>query len=93
MQIVRSLFKFSCGEKCWRRVRHQTDGFRLFYAGRPMAFPDAFKPRTLILLVYNAPYFSDQLSQDEHAAYDFAYSQSKSCLQKAGYRSVPIGRI
>jgi hypothetical protein len=56
-----------------------------------VAFSDAFKPRTLILLVYNAPYFADQLSKDEYAAYQFAFSQGKSWLQKAGYHSALIG--
>jgi hypothetical protein len=57
-----------------------------------MAFSDSFKARTLILLVYNAPYFVDQLSKDEHAAYEFAFWQGKSSLEKAGYRSALIGR-
>jgi hypothetical protein len=57
-----------------------------------VAFSDAFKPRTLILLVYNAPYFTNQLSKDEYAAYEFAFSQGVSLLQKAGYHSALIGR-
>jgi hypothetical protein len=57
-----------------------------------MAFSDSFKSRALILLVYNAPYFADQLSKDEHAAYEFAFWQGKSCLQKAGYHSVLVGQ-
>jgi hypothetical protein len=57
-----------------------------------VAFSDSSKPRTLILLVYNAPYFVHQLSRDEREAYDFAFSQGKSSLQKAGYRSELIGQ-
>jgi hypothetical protein len=57
-----------------------------------VAFSDSSKPRTLILLVYNAPYFVHQLSRDEREAYDFAFSQGKSSLQKAGYRSALIGQ-
>jgi hypothetical protein len=57
-----------------------------------VAFSDSFKPRTLILLVYNAPYFVDQLSRDEREAYEFAFTQGKSSLQKAGYRSALIGQ-
>jgi hypothetical protein len=57
-----------------------------------VAFSDSFKPKTLILLVYSAPYFADQLSNDEHAAYEFAFSQGKSSLQMAGYHSALIGR-
>jgi hypothetical protein len=57
-----------------------------------VAFPNSFKPKTFILLVYNAPYFVGQLSRDEQAAYDFAFSQGKSWLEMAGYRSALIGR-
>jgi lysophospholipase L1-like esterase len=42
-------------------------------------------------LTYNAPYFARQLSEDEYGAYQFAYSQGKSWLQKAGYHSAVIG--
>jgi hypothetical protein len=91
MQIVRSLFKFSVEKSAGGELGIKPTVFDSFMRDARMAFPDAFKPRTLILLVYNAPYFSDQLSQDEHAAYDFAFSQGISCLQKAGYRSVLIG--
>ena len=35
---------------------------------------------------------SDQLSRDEREAYEFAFSQGKSSLQKAGYCSALIGQ-
>jgi hypothetical protein len=91
MQIVRSLFQFSVEKSAGGELGIKTTVFDAFMRDARGAFPDAFKPRTLILLAYNAPYFSDQLSQDEHAAYEFAFSQGKSCLQKAGYHAVLIG--
>jgi hypothetical protein len=56
------------------------------------AFSDSFKPRTLFLLVYSAPYFADQLSKDEHAAYEYAFSQGMSLFQKAGYHCLLFGQ-
>jgi hypothetical protein len=91
MQIIRSFFKFSVEKDARGELSIKPTVLEAFMRDARMALPDAFKAKTLILLAYNAPYFSDQLSQDEHAAYTFAFSQGKSCLQKAGYRSVLIG--
>jgi hypothetical protein len=91
MQIIRSFFQ-NCVEKDAKgELRIKPDVSDAFIRDARVAFPDSFKPRTLILLAYNAPYFAKQLSPDEYAAYEFAFSQGKSWLQKAGYHSVLLG--
>lgn len=91
MQIIRSFFKSSVEKDAKGELRIKPAVADAFMRDAQVAFPDAFKPRTLILLAYNAPYFSNQLTSDEHAAYQFVFSQGKSWLQKAGYQSVLIG--
>ncbi len=91
MKIIRSFFQFSVEKDAKGGFRIKQAVSDAFMRDARVAFPDAFKRRTLILLAYNAPYFSSQLSKDEYAAYEFAFSQGKYWLQKAGYHSVLIG--
>jgi hypothetical protein len=91
MQIIRSFFQFSVEKDTKGEFSIKPSVCDAFIRDARVAFPDSFKPRTLILLAYNAPYFANQLSQNEYAAYEFAFSQGKSWLQKAGYHSVLIG--
>ena len=91
MQIIRTFFHFCVEKDAKGEFRINSAVSDAFIRDARVAFPDAFKPRTLILLAYNAPFYSNQLSKDEHAAYEFAFSQGKSWLQKAGYHSVLIG--
>jgi hypothetical protein len=91
MQIIRSFFTSSVEKDAKGELRIKPPVADAFMRDARVAFPDAFKPRTLVLLAYNAPYFSNQLSSDEQAAYQFVFAQGKSWLQKAGYHSVLIG--
>ena len=91
MQIIRSFFQFSVEKDAAGEFSIKPAVSDAFIGDARVAFPDAFKPRTLILLAYNAPYYANQLSKDEFGAYEFAFSQGKSWLQKAGYRSVLVG--
>jgi hypothetical protein len=91
MQLVRSLFQSSVEKDAQGELSIKPAVSDAFIRDALIAFPDSFKPRTLILLVYNAPYFATQLSADEYAAYKFAFRQGKSWLQKAGYHSVLVG--
>jgi hypothetical protein len=91
MQIIRSFFQFSVEKDAAGEFSIKPAVSDAFIRDARVAFPDAFKPRTLILLAYNAPYYANQLSKDEFGAYEFAFSQGKSWLQKAGYRSVLVG--
>ena len=91
MQIIRSFFKSSVEKDTKGELHIKPAVSDAFMRDAQVAFPDPFKSRTLILLAYNAPYFSNQLSKDEHAAYEYVFSQAKSWLQKAGYHSVLIG--
>jgi hypothetical protein len=91
MQILRSIFESSVEKDAKEEFRIKPAVSEAFVRDAKVAFPAWFKPKTLILLTYDAPYFANQLSEDEHAAYEFAFTQGKSWLQKCGYHSVVIG--
>ena len=91
MQIVRALFQFSVEKDAKGEFRIKPAVCDAFIQDAQVAFPNSFKQKTLILLAYNAPYFANQLSRDEYATYEFAFSQGKSWLIKAGYHSVLVG--
>ena len=63
MQIIRSFFQFSVEKDAAGEFSIKPAVSDAFIRDARVAFPDAFKPRTLILLAYNAPYFANQLSQ------------------------------
>ena len=91
MKILRSILEYSVEKDAKEEFRIKPAVSEAFVRDAKVAFPDWFKPKTMILLAYDAPYFANQLSKDEHAAYKFAFSEGKSWLQKCGYHSVVIG--
>jgi lysophospholipase L1-like esterase len=91
MQILRAIFQYSVEKDAKKDFRIKPAVSDAFVRDAKMTFPTWFQPKTLILLTYDAPYFANQLSEDEHAAYEFAFTQGKSWLQKCGYHSVIIG--
>ncbi len=91
MRIIRRLFQSFVERDTNGDLRIKAGVYDSFVENAQAAFPDSFKPRTLIVLAYNAPYFANQLSRDEYSAYEFANAQGKAWLQKAGYHSVLIG--
>jgi hypothetical protein len=91
MQIVRTFFNFSVERDAKGELWIKPVVSDAFIRDARGAFPNSLKSRTLVILTYNAPYFTQQLSKDEYAAYEFAFFQGKSWLQKAGYHSVVIG--
>jgi hypothetical protein len=91
MQLIRILLQFSVEKDAKGGLSIKPSVSEAFMRDAQIAFPGPFKSRTLILLAGNAPYFTNQLSPDENAAYELAYSQGKSWLQKAGYHAVLFG--
>ena len=91
MKILRSILQFSVEKDAKGEFRIKPAVSDAFVRDAKVAFPDWFESKTMILLAYDAPYFANQLSKDEHAAYEFAFSEGKSWLQKCGYHSVVIG--
>jgi len=91
MELIRHAFQYSVERDAKGEFKIKPAILDDFIRPARAAIPDAFKPRTLILLSYNAPYLVHELSSDEYAAYQFAYSQGRSWLEKAGYHSIIVG--
>ncbi len=91
MQIIRTFARYAVEKGPNGELRIKPAVSEAFLREAREAIPDPYKPRTLVVLTYNAPYFARQLSEDEYGAYQFVYSQGKSWLQKAGYHSAVIG--
>lgn len=91
MQIIRSVFQNRVISDPRGELSIAPGVLAAFTRDAQAAFPDALKHRTLILLSYNAPYLTRQLSRDEYAAYDFIYHQGAMRLQQAGYHSMLVG--
>lgn len=91
MQIIRSVFQNRVIGDARGEFMVSPAVSESFTRDAQAASPDALKRRTLILLSYNAPYLTRQLSKDEYAAYDFIYHQGAIWLQRTGYHSVVVG--
>lgn len=91
MEIVRSFARYAVEKDANGEFRIKPAVSEAFMRDARAAFPDTFKPRTLVVISYNAPYYANQLSKDEYASYQFVYDQGISWLQKAGYRSELVG--
>jgi hypothetical protein len=56
------------------------------------AVPDDLKPRTLIMLSRNCPYYLRRLTRDERQRDDAAYRDGAAAWRKAGYEAADYGR-
>ena len=56
------------------------------------AFPDDLKPRTLIMLSRNSPFYTSQLTPSELARDDKAFGDAISLWRQAGCESAEYGR-
>jgi len=91
MELIRRAFQYSVERDATGEFKLKPDILCAYLRQARAAIPDVFKPRTLILLTYNAPYLVHQLSADEIAAYEFAFKEARSCLERIGYHSMLLG--
>jgi hypothetical protein len=91
MVIVRSYGQVAVEKAGDAQLRIKSSALEAFGVGAMEAFPDSLKLSSLILLSYDAPFLSNRLSPEEHAAYEFVFRQGKSSLEKVGYHSLIVG--
>lgn len=72
----------------WRWVPAQREGFQGLVRN---AFPDELKPRTLVVLSRNSPYYTRQLTDDERARDELAVQDALAGWRDAGYSSLDYG--
>jgi hypothetical protein len=91
MELIRRAFQYSVERDATGEFKLKPDILSAYLRQARAAIPDVFKPRTLILLTYNAPYLVHQLSADEIAAYEFAFKEARARLERIGYHSMLLG--
>ncbi len=92
MKIVRGfseLFYLKDGRGEWQLNPIRKGNFMHFARG---AVPDQLKPRTLIMLSRNSPYYLKNLTKDEMVREDAAYRDGVAAWQEAGYAAAEYGR-
>jgi hypothetical protein len=68
------------------------DALKVFLRTSREAFPDQVKPRTLLLIGRNDPYYTRQLEPDIGARDDLAIREAISALESLGYGALEYGR-
>jgi hypothetical protein len=66
-------------------------GFKNFMRGAREAFPDPLKPRTLLLVGRNSPYYTRQLDSQVRSRDERAIADTVSGLKSLGYDSIDTG--
>lgn len=72
----------------WRWIPAQREGFQGLVRN---AFPDELKPRTLIIVSRNSPYYTRQLNDSERARDEIAVQDALAGWREAGYSSIDYG--
>ncbi len=73
----------------WQWIHAYKEGFKGHVRD---AFPDELKPRTLIVLSRNSPYYTRQLNADESSREELAVHDALAGWREAGYSSIDYGR-
>lgn len=75
-------------DKSWSRNK---DALKVFLRTAREAFPDPVKPRTLLLIGRNDPYYTRQLEPDIRDRDDLAIREAISALESLGYSALEYG--
>ena len=75
-------------DKSWTRSRL---AFRNFILGARDEFPDPLKPRTLILIGRNSPYYTVQLEPRIRARDELAIRDTRAGMERLGYETMDYG--
>ncbi|HEY9598665.1 MAG TPA: hypothetical protein V6D33_13445 [Cyanophyceae cyanobacterium] len=64
----------------------------IFEQSLKIVFPEEFRKRSLIVVMYRNPYYLNQLAPSEQACVERAFSLTSEKFREAGYSSIELGR-